>query len=446
MLRFVSLGFPVAVMGVNVLGSFIMQMFVVFTIQRGITQLRPFEMTGLLGGFAKFSAFLLEVVNLFEWRGDGASLGLCDDGRCLVYRWPNIGSDDCARDMGMSRVQLLEIKEGDGDQRLDRWFRRNFPQVQQGQIEKMCRKGDIRVDGGRVKSNSRVEVGQIVRVPPLPDTPAPPIVDKKITDADAKMIQACVLYRDDQIIVLNKPPGLPVQGGSKQHRHVDSLTPALRFGYDENPRLVHRLDKDTSGVLVLGRTRQMTASLTEAFRHRETRKIYWAVVAGVPHPKMGTVKYGLVKAGGHGSAGEGEKMQCLHPNEVIKTPGAKRATTDYAVLSPLGSRAAWIALVPVTGRTHQLRAPRAEMGHPIGGDGKYGGSGQENRGHGWGAQLGGDISKKMHLHARHLRLEHPATKAMLSFTAPLPEHMQRTWDQMQWDLRDVELDPFEGDE
>ena len=348
--------------------------------------------------------------------------------------------------MGVSRVQLLEVNEGDGDQRLDRWFRRNFPQVQQGQIEKMCRKGDIRVDGGRVKSNSRVEVGQIVRVPPLPDTPAPPIVDKKITDADAKMIQACVLYRDDQIIVLNKPPGLPVQGGSKQHRHVDGLTPALRFGYDENPRLVHRLDKDTSGVLILGRTRQMTAALTEAFRHRETRKIYWAVVAGVPHPKMGTVKYGLVKAGGHGPAGEGEKMQCVHPNEVVKTPGAKRATTDYAVLSPLGSRAAWISLVPVTGRTHQLRAHMAEMGHPIVGDGKYGGSGQENLGHGWGAQLGGDISKKMHLHARHLRLEHPVTKAMLSFTAPLPEHMQRTWDQMQWDPRDVELDPFEGDE
>ena len=346
----------------------------------------------------------------------------------------------------MSRVQLLEVNEGDGDQRLDRWFRRLFPQVQQGQIEKMCRKGDIRVDGGRVKSNTRVEVGQVVRIPPLPDTPAPAIVDKKISDADAKMIQSCVLYRDEHIIALNKPPGLPVQGGSKQHRHVDGLTPALRFGNDENPRLVHRLDKDTSGVLILGRSRQMAATLAEAFRHRETRKIYWAVVAGVPHPKMGTVKYGFVTAGGHGSFGEGEKMHCLHPNEVATTPGAKRATTDYAVLSPLGSRAAWVALVPVTGRTHQLRAHMAEMGHPIVGDGKYGGSSQENLGHGWGAQLGGDISKKMHLHARHLRLEHPVTRAMLSFTAPLPEHMQRTWDQMQWDPRDVELDPFEGDE
>ena len=220
----------------------------------------------------------------------------------------------------MSRVQLLEVNEGDGDQRLDRWFRRLFPQVQQGQIEKMCRKGDIRVDGGRVKSNMRVEVGQVVRIPPLPDTPAPAIIDKKISDADAKMIQSCVLYRDEHIIALNKPPGLPVQGGSKQHRHVDGLTPALRFGNHENPRLVHRLDKDTSGVLILGRSRQMAATLAEAFRHRETRKIYWAVVAGVPHPKMGTIKYGLVKASGNGSFGEGEKMHCLHPNEVATTP------------------------------------------------------------------------------------------------------------------------------
>ena len=343
----------------------------------------------------------------------------------------------------MSRVQLLEVCVGDGDQRLDRWFRRQFPQVQQGQIEKMCRKGDIRVDGGRVKTNSRIEVGQIVRIPPLPDTPAPALVNKKISDADKKMIKESVIYRDDDIIVLNKPAGLPVQGGSKQFRHVDGLTPALRFGHNENPRLVHRLDKDTSGVLILGRTRQISASLAEAFRHHATRKIYWAVVAGVPHPKMGTIKYGLVKSGGHGAAGEGEKMRCLHPNEITTTPGAKRATTDYAVLAPLGSRAAWIALVPITGRTHQLRAHMAEMGHPIVGDGKYGGSGQENLGHGWGAQLGGDISKKMHLHARHLKLEHPTTKAILEFTAPLPEHMQRTWDQMQWNPRDVELDPFE---
>ena len=167
---------------------------------------------------------------------------------------------------------------------------------------------------------------------PLPDTPAPALVDKKISDADKKMIEESVIYRDDDIIVLNKPAGLPVQGGSKQFRHVDGLTPALRFGHKENPRLVHRLDKDTSGVLILGRTRQISASLAEAFRHHATRKIYWAVVAGVPHPKMGTIKYGLVKSGGHGAAGEGEKMRCLHPNEITTTPGAKRATTDYACL------------------------------------------------------------------------------------------------------------------
>jgi 23S rRNA pseudouridine955/2504/2580 synthase len=264
--------------------------------------------------------------------------------------------------MGMSRVQLLEVNEGDGDQRLDRWFRRQFPQVQQGQIEKMCRKGDIRVDGGRVKSNTRVEVGQMVRIPPLPDTPAPAIVDKKISDADAKMIQSCVLYRDEHIIALNKPPGLPVQGGSKQHRHVDGLTPALRFGNDENPRLVHRLDKDTSGVLILGRVGKWRRLWLRPFGTVRHERFIGPLLPACRIRKWVPVKYGLVKASGHGSFGEGEKMHCLHPNEVATTPGAKRATTDYAVLSPLGSRAAWVALVPVTWADASAAGPYGRNG------------------------------------------------------------------------------------
>lgn len=345
----------------------------------------------------------------------------------------------------MSRVQHLEVRDDDADQRLDRWFRRVFPHISQAMVEKMCRKGDIRVDKGRVKPATRLQAGQTVRIPPLPDTQAPLVERTKISDADAKMIQSFVIYRDDHIIALNKPPGLPVQGGSKLTRHVDGMGDALRFGFDEKPRLVHRLDKDTSGVLVLGRTRMATAGLTEAFRHRETRKLYWAAVAGVPFPKMGTIKYGLVKAAGHGSRGEGEKMICVHPNDVADTYGAKRATSDYAVLSGLGGRTAWVALVPVTGRTHQLRAHMAEMGHPIVGDGKYGGSSQENQGDGWGSQLGGDVSKKLHLHARSLRFEHPITKAIVQLTAPLPEHMKRTWDLFQWDGADVPADPFEDE-
>lgn len=346
----------------------------------------------------------------------------------------------------MSRVQTVTVAEGDGDQRLDRWFKRLFPHIPQGRIDKMCRKGEIRVDGGRVKGSTRVEVGQEIRIPPLPDSQAPAPEKTGISEADAKMIRSCVIYRDDHVIALNKPPGLAVQGGSGMgERHVDALSEALKFDLEERPRLVHRIDKDTSGVLLLARTREAAKALTANFRHRETRKIYWAAVAGVPQPRDGTIKYGLVKAGGHGKRGEGEKMVAVHPRDIEDTPGAKRATTDYTTLEQAGNRCCWMALIPVTGRTHQLRAHMAEIGHPIVGDGKYGGSGQENLGDGWGAQLGGELSKKLHLHARSLRIEHPVTKAILNLTAPLPDHMARTWETFQWNPSDVPADPFEED-
>lgn len=348
----------------------------------------------------------------------------------------------------MSKVQQITITPEDADQRLDRFLRRQFAQLNQIQIEKLCRKGEFRVDGGRVKPNTRLAAGQVLRIPPLPDAPAAPYVPKprpNVTEAQAQMIQSCVLWRDDDIIALNKPPGLPTQGGSGQKLHVDGLAEALCFGYDEKPRLVHRLDKDTSGVLLLARKRSIAAKLADAFRHRNTRKIYWAAVAGVPTPAMGTIKYGLVKAPGHGGRGEGEKMICIPPARVHETEGAKRAITDYAVLSALARRLSWLAMVPVTGRTHQLRAHIAELGHPIIGDGKYGGSGQENLGDGWGAGLGGEISRKLHLHARYLSLEHPTTGRALNFTAPLPDHMQRTWDHFDWRPGDVPVDPFDPD-
>ncbi len=347
---------------------------------------------------------------------------------------------------GVSGVQTLTVGHDEAEQRLDRWFRRHFPDVAQGRIEKLCRKGEIRVDGGRVRASSRVAPGQVVRIPPLaPAIPREARPKAGPSEADAQMIRAAVLYRDDHLIALNKPPGLPSQGGSGQgERHVDGLARALTFELSQAPRLVHRLDKDTSGVLLLARTQAVASALTGAFRSRETRKIYWAAVGGVPHPKMGTIRYGLVKAPGHGRGGEGEKMRCVMPDAVAGTPDAKRAQTDYAVLSALARRTAWMALQPVTGRTHQLRAHMAEIGHPVIGDGKYGGSGQVNEGEGWGAQLGGEISRKLHLHARSLSLTHPVTGARLTVTAPLPEHMARTWAAFDWHAGDVPADPFEG--
>jgi 23S rRNA pseudouridine955/2504/2580 synthase len=343
----------------------------------------------------------------------------------------------------MSGVQIIQVAEGEGDQRLDRWLRKRFPNLTQGAIEKMCRKGELRVEGGRVTSATRVQDGQAVRVPPLPDVDQPAPAASRIARNDEAMIQAAVMWKDEHIIALNKPPGLASQGGSGQgDRHVDGLAPALMFGYKEPPKLVHRLDQDTSGVLLLARTDRVARGLSEALRHRNVRKIYWAAVAGVPYPRAGTIRFGLVKEGGRGQ----EKMRAIHPREVETTPGAKRAVTEFVTFENAGGRLSWVAMQPVTGRTHQLRAHMAELGHPILGDGKYGGSAQENLGDGWGAGIGGDLSRKLHLHARTLIVEHPVTKALLTLTAPLPPHMQKTWDFLGWNPKDALLDPFEGRE
>ena len=306
----------------------------------------------------------------------------------------------------MSGASNVTVGPEEGELRLDRWFRRHYPGLAHVRLEKLLRTGQVRVDGRRARAGDRVRPGQAIRVPPLgePGPPAPAIA--RVRPQDEAMLRAAVLHRDDALIVLNKPPGLAVQGGTDTAIHVDALLDALRLGAAERPRLVHRLDKDTSGVLVVAATAAAAAFLTRAFRDRRARKLYWAVVVGLPKPPHGRVDLPLLKAGG--KAGE----------RVRADAQGRNAATEYHVLDTAGARASWLALLPLTGRTHQLRAHCAALGTPILGDGKYGGAAAHLAG------LAGN--RRLHLHARSLTIPHPAG-GMLRVAAPLPSHMQKTW-------------------
>lgn len=330
----------------------------------------------------------------------------------------------------MSGVRTQTVGNDEGGVRVDRWFKRHFPSLGHGALEKLLRTGQVRVDGGRVKASDRLAAGSAVRIPPLPEgASATPVraTDTVLKSADKIAAEDLVIHMDSEIIVLNKPPGLPSQGGPGITRSVDHLLGALTFGKKQRPRLVHRLDKDTSGVLVIARTVPAAAALAEAFRERDTKKVYWALTVGVPKPHQGIIKAALAKVA-HGPGRTDERM-------VIREKGedddAKRAVTRYKVMEHAAQTAAWVAMMPVTGRTHQLRVHAASLGTPIAGDFKYG---EE------GARLSGSISPKMHLHARYLRIRKPSG-GYLEVTAELPAHMKKTWGLFGWDINDTS-DPF----
>ncbi|HKO06863.1 MAG TPA: RluA family pseudouridine synthase [Alphaproteobacteria bacterium] len=320
-------------------------------------------------------------------------------------------------------VATLVVTAEEAGLRLDRWFKRHFPGLGHARLERLLRTGQVRIDGKRAKAGARVAAGASVRVPPLGEAPEPRARPRAGVSAnDRQLVQSLVLYRDDELLVLNKPPGLAVQGGTGTARHLDAMLDALRFGAAERPRLVHRLDRDTSGVLLLARSVLAARKLTEAFRRKTTRKLYWALTAGVPKPFRGRIDLPLAKLPGRA----GERMA---PDEEA----GKRAVTYYRVLDHLGRKAAWVALWPLTGRTHQLRVHMAALGTPILGDGKYGGK---------AAFLSGQaISRKLHLHARALTLPHPKTGRPLTVTAPLPDHMRASWRLFGFDPESRE-DPF----
>ena len=310
----------------------------------------------------------------------------------------------------MNGVETVRVTSDESGLRLDRWFKRHFPGVTHARLEKWLRQGQVRVDGGRAKAGFRLEADQEIRVPPLGDAASPPpdrmAREAKVNEADTAALAARVLHMDDQVIVLDKPSGLAVQGGTGIRRHLDAMLSALAFG-GERPRLVHRLDKDTSGVLVLARNAAAAAALTGAFRAKDVRKLYWTVVVGVPHPADGRIDIALSKLPGRG----GERMTA-DPDRGL------RAITDYRIVERAGRRAAWLALEPLTGRTHQLRVHCAALGTPILADGKYGSA--------TAFLEGTDLARDLHLHARAIELPHPSG-GTLAVTAPLPDHMAATW-------------------
>jgi 23S rRNA pseudouridine955/2504/2580 synthase len=310
-------------------------------------------------------------------------------------------------------VAARVVTVDEADIRLDRWFRRHFPGLTQGAIQKLCRTGQVRVDGHRVDAATRLAAGQSVRVPPLPAAP----IDKPKPEIDpdiARDLQRLVIHRDEQLLVLNKPHGMPVQGGPGITHHLDAWLDALRFDAPDRPRLVHRLDRDTSGVLLLARTPGTAAKLAAAFRTRAVEKTYWAIVAGRPVPPEGRIDLPLRRIGG--SRGERTEVADRDDEE------AARAITDYRTLDHAGRKLAWLELSPLTGRTHQLRVHCVAIGAPILGDVKYARPDQNNA---FAATVAG-LSSELHLHARALRLPHPAGGTLL-VEADLPPHMMATF-------------------
>lgn len=309
----------------------------------------------------------------------------------------------------MSGVQTKQVAADEAGMRLDRWFKAHFPGVRHGELEKFLRKGQVRVDGGRAKSNRRLEAGEEIRIPPLDDDAASKPKPRRPDPTDAEALKALILYVDDAIMALNKPFGLAVQGGTGTTRHVDAMLKAYA-GKKERPRLVHRLDKDTGGLLIVARTRKAAQALGDAFKGRDVEKTYWALTVGAPRPREGTIDMPVAKRMVRVRDGGQER--------VVPAEGedAKKAITDYQTLEEAGP-VAFLAMRPVTGRTHQLRVHAAAIGCPIVGDGKYGGE---------AARIEG-VSPKLHLFCRTMTFSHPATGREMTLTAPLTGHMKETW-------------------
>lgn len=324
----------------------------------------------------------------------------------------------------MAGVELKTVAADEAGMRLDRWFKLHYSGLGFGHLQKLLRSGQIRVDGGRAKADSRLQPEQVVRIPPLglgddsKDRPAGPLTGKTIRNQqDGDVLAQMLLYEDPKVYVFNKPHGLAVQGGSGVVRSVDSMLEAWRSQRGEKPRLVHRLDRDTAGVLVVAKTRGAAQALTKAFRERETKKIYWALVKGVPRKRQNKISSWLVKE----STPDGDRMRVCEHGE----PDSDHAISYYRVLETAGQNLAWLEMEPYTGRTHQLRVHALDLGHPIIGDPKY-----------FEADINwdfpGGMQNRLHLLARRIRIPNPSG-GIIDVSAPLPPHMQQSWNLLGFD-------------
>jgi 23S rRNA pseudouridine955/2504/2580 synthase len=328
-----------------------------------------------------------------------------------------------------SEIRTFTVAEDDDGIRLDRWFKRHLPDVSFNLVSRWARTGQLRVDGKRATPGDRLETGQTLRVPPAEPAPAegpgarPKRIVQPLTEDEAAFVQEMVLAKGRDWFVLNKPPGLATQGGTKTVQHLDRLLDGLADDAGQRPKLVHRLDKDTSGVLLVARSARAAGHFSKAFSGRTARKVYWALITGVPSAEEGLIDAPLAKQPGTG----GEKM---HVDQENGLP----AKTRYRLIDRAGNRAAWVELQPLTGRTHQLRAHMAAIGHPIVGDAKYGGA---------EAFLTGGISRKLHLHARRLKIDGLDGKP-IDYTAELPPHFNESLATLGFDRMAGEMLPLDN--
>jgi 23S rRNA pseudouridine955/2504/2580 synthase len=326
-----------------------------------------------------------------------------------------------------SRVETIRVKRDEHGLRLDRWFKIHFPDVSYTYLQKLLRTGQVRVNSKRVEANLRLEEGVDVRVPKIAREPAAKLGDglpAVTSKADQKLIESIILFEDEHVLVLNKPFGIAVQGGSGTTRHIDGMLAGMTERFGDRPRLVHRLDRDTTGVLLVAKHRNAAAKLGRTFQTRSAAKTYWALVKNVPKPEQGKIEAALVKASGP----DGDRVRKAEPGEQ---EAAMHATTHYSVIDRVGHKAAWVSLKPVTGRQHQLRAHMHMIGHPIIGDNKY--MTDLN-------MLMMEIEPMLHLHARRLIIPHPVTGKPVDVTAPLPPHMLKTFEMCGLDVNRFDAD------